>query len=61
MAKTSIVWGDYKTDNVLIDRDDNAWMADFGGGYIIMWVDKEQAGTPAGDAQDSAKILDMIR
>lgn len=28
-----IIWGDAKADNVLIDRDDNAYLIDFGGGH----------------------------
>ncbi|WQF81607.1 Putative protein kinase [Colletotrichum destructivum] len=56
-----IVWGDAKAENVLIDRDDNAWVVDFGGSYTVGWVDKEQAGTLAGDAQGLAKILDILK
>lgn len=28
------VWGDGKIDSVIVDRDDNAWLIDFGGGWI---------------------------
>ncbi|CCF44106.1 hypothetical protein CH063_13611 [Colletotrichum higginsianum] len=56
-----IIWGDAKAENVLIDEDDNAWIVDFGGGYTVGWVDKEQAGTLAGDAQGLAKILDILK
>ncbi|KAK2020571.1 hypothetical protein LX32DRAFT_678214 [Colletotrichum zoysiae] len=56
-----ITWGDAKADNVLIDRDNNAWVIDFGGSYTPGWVDKEKAGTLAGDAQGLAKILDILR
>lgn len=56
-----IVWGDAKADNVLIDKDDNAWVVDFGGSYTPGWVDKEKAGTLEGDAQGLAKILDILQ
>ncbi|KAH0430444.1 hypothetical protein CcaCcLH18_07824 [Colletotrichum camelliae] len=56
-----IIWGDAKAENILIDKDDNAWVIDFGGSYTHGWVDKEKAGTLAGDAQGLAKILDILR
>ncbi|GJC90043.1 cAMP-dependent protein kinase type 1 [Colletotrichum liriopes] len=56
-----IVWGDAKAENVLIDSNDNAWIIDFGGSYTHGWVDKEKAGTLAGDAQGLAKILDILQ
>ncbi|KAK1598926.1 uncharacterized protein LY79DRAFT_586441 [Colletotrichum navitas] len=56
-----IIWGDAKADNVLIDRDNNAWVIDFGGSYTPGWIDKEKAGTLEGDAQGLAKILDILR
>ncbi|KAK2012403.1 hypothetical protein LZ32DRAFT_691934 [Colletotrichum eremochloae] len=56
-----IIWGDVKAENVLIDSDENAWIIDFGGSYTHGWVDKEKAGTLAGDAQGLAKILDILQ
>ncbi|KAK1948708.1 hypothetical protein LY78DRAFT_39560, partial [Colletotrichum sublineola] len=58
--RKGIIWGDVKAENVLIDREDNAWIIDFGGSYTPGWVDKEKAGTLAGDAQGLAKILDIL-
>lgn len=48
LQKAGIVWGDVKAENVLIDRGNNAWITDFGGGYTEGWVDEEIAGTVEG-------------
>ncbi|KAK1589863.1 uncharacterized protein LY79DRAFT_516879 [Colletotrichum navitas] len=61
LHQKGITWGDVEDENVLIDRDDNAWIIDFGGSYTCRWVDKEKAGTLAGDAQGLAKILDILQ
>jgi serine/threonine protein kinase len=55
-----IVWGDVKAENVLVDKDDNAWITDFGGGYTLGWVDKELAGTVEGDLAGMEKIREFI-
>ncbi|KAK2048014.1 hypothetical protein LZ31DRAFT_573524 [Colletotrichum somersetense] len=60
LHQKGIIWGDAKAENVLIDREGNAWIIDFGGSYTPGWVDKEKAGTLAGDAQGLAKILDIL-
>lgn len=55
-----IVWGDAKDANVLIDKDENAWVIDFGGSYTPGWVDKEKAGTLEGDMQGLEKIMKIL-
>ncbi|KAH9889754.1 hypothetical protein F4778DRAFT_390876 [Xylariomycetidae sp. FL2044] len=55
-----LIWGDAKAGNILIDKDDNAWIVDFGGSYTVGWVDKEKAGTIDGDKQGLGKILDIL-
>ncbi|CEJ93450.1 hypothetical protein VHEMI09039 [[Torrubiella] hemipterigena] len=55
-----LVWGDAKAENVLIDRDNNAWITDFGGGYTEGWVDKELAETVDGDLMGMAKIKRLL-
>ncbi|KAI1325340.1 hypothetical protein F5Y16DRAFT_411487 [Xylariaceae sp. FL0255] len=60
LHKAGIVWGDVKADNVLIDREDNAWVIDFGGDYTPGWVEDEMAGTIEGDLAGMAKIRKYI-
>lgn len=56
-----IVWGDAKTANILLDRNDDLWMIDFGGGGTPGWFDKKLMGTKQGDLQALERILDEIR
>ncbi|KAF5648613.1 kinase subdomain protein [Fusarium sp. NRRL 52700] len=55
-----IAWGDAKPDNVLVDKENNAWLIDFGGGYTNGWVPKELSGTVEGDLQSLEKINDFV-
>lgn len=54
----SIVWGDAKPDNVLVDVHDDAYLIDFGGGFTNGWVDEDLAGTICGDLQGLQRIRD---
>jgi hypothetical protein len=56
-----IVWGDAKTANVLIDKKDDAWLIDFGGGNTEVWIDEELWDTKEGDLQALEKILREVR
>lgn len=49
--KAGATWGDAKADNVLIDKNSNAWVVDFEGGYTEGWVDKDKAGAKERDLQ----------
>lgn len=49
LHEAGIVWGDAKLDNVLVDKNGDACIIDFGGGYTRGYVDKEKAGTVEGD------------
>jgi len=60
LHKAGIVWGDSKPDNVLIDKDDDAWIIDFGGGYTRGFVEREKAGTIEGDLQGLGKIVEYV-
>ena len=60
LHETDIVWGDVKAENILIDKDDSAWMIDFGGGYTPGWVDKEVAGTVMGELAGMAKLKRLL-
>ncbi|KAF5586817.1 hypothetical protein FPANT_7110 [Fusarium pseudoanthophilum] len=55
-----IAWGDAKPDNVLVDRKNDAWVIDFGGGYTNGWVSKELSGTVEGDLQGLKKINEFL-
>lgn len=54
------IWGDAKPENVLVDRDDNVWVIDFGGGYTPGWIDKEHKETKAGDLQSLKKMREWL-
>ncbi|KAL8408912.1 hypothetical protein RB594_007373, partial [Gaeumannomyces avenae] len=45
LHEIGLVWGDGKIRNVVVDKDDNAWLIDFGGGWTKGWVDEDLAGT----------------
>lgn len=55
-----IVWGDAKTANILLDKNDDLWVIDFGGGGTPGWVDKKLMGTKEGDLQALERILEEI-
>lgn len=46
-----LVWGDGKLENVIIDKDDQAWLIDLTGDWTRGWVDADVAGTVEGDDQ----------
>lgn len=60
LHKAGIVWGDAKPDNILIDKNNNAWIIDFGGGYTRGFVEREKAGTIKGDLQGLEKIIEYV-
>lgn len=60
LHQQDIIWGDAKAENILIDKDDNAWVIDFGGGYTPGWVDPDKSGTLQGDEQGLERIMEML-
>jgi tRNA A-37 threonylcarbamoyl transferase component Bud32 len=60
LHKARIVWGDAKPDNILIDKNNAAWIIDFGGGYTRGFVEREKAGTIEGDLQGLEKIVEYV-
>lgn len=56
-----VVWGNAKTDNVLVHGDtDEAWLVNFGGGWTEGWVDEDKAETVDGDNQAVGRIIDFL-
>ncbi len=60
LHQQGIIWGDAKAENVLIDKNDDAWVIDFGGSYTPGWVDPDKAGSLEGDIQGLEMIIDML-
>ena len=55
-----MVWGDAKSSSIIIDKQDKAWLIDFGGGFTDGWVDEELVETTEGDEQALAKIVELL-
>jgi serine/threonine protein kinase len=60
LHNAGIIWGDVKPDNILIDKKNNPWIVDFGGGYNSRWVDEDMMETVAGDLQGISRIEEHI-
>ena len=60
LHNAGLVWGDAKPDNILIDKNDDAWVIDFGGGYTRGFVEREKAGTVEGDLQGLERIVEYV-
>ena len=55
-----VVWGDAKADNILIDRNDDIWVIDFGGGWTENWVHPDLANSVEGDLHGLKGILRFL-
>ena len=55
-----LVWGDAKAENVMIDKNNDAWLTHLGGGHTEGWVDEDKAGTKEGDLQGVARIVEHL-
>lgn len=45
LSSHDIVWGDAHPGNMVIDKNFDAWVVDFRGGYVENFVDRKKAGT----------------
>ena len=60
LHRHEITWGDVKPDNVLVDREHNTWLIDFGGGYNSSYVDKDVMATVGGDWQMVSRMAEAL-
>lgn len=60
LHQNGLIWGNGKPSNIVIDKQDNAWLIDFGGGYTRGWIDEELAETKQGDKQALQKITELL-
>ncbi|KAE8335676.1 hypothetical protein BDV24DRAFT_171120 [Aspergillus arachidicola] len=60
LHSAGVIWGDARTDNVLVDVDDILWIIDFGGGVTEGWVDGDKADSREGDLQALSKIIEIL-
>ncbi|KAK2591039.1 hypothetical protein QQS21_011271 [Conoideocrella luteorostrata] len=49
LHQLNVVWGDVKSDNVIINTSGDAVIVDFGGGYTPGFIEKELQQTARGD------------
>ncbi len=61
LHEASIVWGDFKPANMLVDEKDDVWLIDFGGGMTEGWLDGENMETKKGDLQGLAEFKKFLR
>ncbi len=52
-----VVWGDVHPFNIILDKNDDVWLTDFGGGYHLPFVSLDRMETKDGDLEG----LEMIR
>jgi len=52
------VWGDVHPGNIVIDKNFDAWIVDFGGGCIEEFLDRKKAGTKEEDWQGVQRIFE---
>jgi hypothetical protein len=60
LHKLGILWRDVKSDNILIDENNDAVLLDFGGGNTVGWVDHDKYGTMKGEQQGLQRIMKAL-
>jgi serine/threonine protein kinase len=61
LHERGLVWGDAKIGNVLVDRQNDTKLVDFGGGFTNGWVDMNNCNTVRGDLQGLERIIFYMR
>lgn len=60
LHRAGIVWGDMKPENIGIYQNEDAWLIDFGGGYMEGCVPRELAGSIEGDTIGPEKTMELL-
>lgn len=60
MVSSSVVWGDAKPSNIIVNWQNDAYLVDFGGGWSDGWVHENLQETVQGDQQDLERILTAL-
>ena len=61
LHKHGIIWGDVHPGNIIIDTDMNAWIIDFGGGWVEPFMSRKTWGTVEGDLQGVQNVFEHLR
>ena len=61
LHRSGLVWGDAKAGNIVLDKESNPWIIDFGGGSTVGWVDADLADSVPGDLQGLRQILKFLQ
>ena len=61
LHRRDLIWGDAKATNILINKDGDAILVDFGGGFTDGWVDQKRCGTVEGDLQGFQRITSFVK
>lgn len=61
LHRSGLVWGDAKAGNVVLDKESNPWIIDFGGGSTVGWVDANLANSVPGDLQGLQQIRRFLK
>ncbi|KAI9674969.1 MAG: hypothetical protein M1817_001375 [Caeruleum heppii] len=60
LHQKGVVWGDGKPSNILLDREDDIWIVDFGGSRTEGWVDATCQESIQGDEQAIRRICSFL-
>jgi hypothetical protein len=60
LHRADMVWGDAKAENVMIDRNNDAWLIGYGGSHTEGWVDEDKVGMKEGHLQGVARVVEPL-